>query len=863
MSSFSKACLSLVLPCALWSCASSTSVVPEPSQAQSLLPNQLTFLARPSEGETIALQLWMPFGSKDEPEGLEGAALASLRRFLGQAQNSLAAQWDALGVAVNAYVTFDATVLELELLPAELEETLQLLSDALSQQNWDVTGWTPILDAMRQETAHLLPQRSGLECLLSQVFPGDAMAHTPLPSAEAIDRLDPEKLTQFAKANWVSEGAAVIATGPFKSLYFKDFLSHWSGSRPAVHSKVSQGFRLKGATAGPYVALDRTPIEWASLRWGFAFGELSPEQAAQLDLLALVLSGDPQARISRMAALNSLKIQNLRSFATAPKGKGLFVIELDCAPEDVDAVFAAVTHTLYSFAEKPVSNQELDRARQILSENKLHALSTPSGQARRMGSFELRWPHLNAEDHYESAIITANSQTLNEAARHLFDLHQTIAHLQIPNNKTDVDLETWAESLTEKLRDLNQSQTAHEGAQELNLAPGVTAQIYPQPIGDIVGITAWIPTGYSSEPLEDGGISELIAERLASDGMTAELGRDHIALHALTTQSQADETLALLAHRLTEASWTPQALETARFKIAQRRERKGILEDGRRALERQIYRLPRRNDRLDEFTPAEARAWYDAHIAHAPIALTIVGQLSAQRVTLALQSLSQTQHQKTASPETVRPEIEPQPHLRAIDGQTSHLFWGYPVDLKTEDDIASLEVLAWLIAHNPETLQALQTAAQGQPFKIEPFFDFSPHGYLALHLEGPADHMDEMRRTLEIWISKLRSLPTSNADLKTARRQVASQRIISWNDPSKRAQFYAEHRSHHRSFGRKDGVELWHNAIKRVMPRELNQFAEEVCRSSNRVEIWIAPSSEPRATSEPALISSIWKQERP
>ncbi len=833
--------------CACGGPAPQTQPVQEQVLDRSTLQNDLEILTIPARGETVAVQLWLPFGSSDDPPNQPGTSEAVLEALLGRDRSEgLAPQLEQLGARLQSYVTFDRAVIEVEVLPSDLKDTLNELAKAVVSPDLSA-DWAPVRKRLAARPGPSA-RRVGLEAIWSEAF-GEAPAHT---RSEAALTLSDNSLERFAQKYVVPEGSVLLVAGTVDRDTIQHAFREWTGKRPnAANRAKSKGFSFSSNQQEPQVRIETSTAQRAQLRFAFPMGELSPREAAQADLIAITLGYGENARIRRAAEAQGIHLDRLRAFAYAPKRHGLFVLEVECAGDELDRVYLLVLDALYNFQNSPATRLALDQSRRTLLDDARQAASTPTGRARREASFVTRW-NAKAENEYNKELSAVTAHELRTAAGLIFTPQRTIALLEVPAAFATLDTELWSETLAEKARNFANDEKKLD-KHNLRLGESARARIYTQTSGATTGVVAILASGSSLETNENGGLSELVAWRLAENGFNAKVTRDQIILSRNGTTEELDEILTVLGRDLAQASFGPHEIESARARARQQRERQSTRALAQSEFEARIFHLPRHQDRLETLTPAEVRAWYDAAIAQARLEITLVGDISPRRVERALSPIF-TRRTPISTADTVQPpenaeesqesEAVTATTKRVIDGTTTHMIVGYPVEMTGELDIASAEVLtAWLLDERMSGLNYIRSQFANAPLRVAPILDLNPQGYVAFYIEGQREVVDAAVHSLRAAKRKLAAVQPGIADLRDIRRRLQSHRTIALQNPLQRALFFAEHAWNDRRFSDPDGLEVWRNTVERVTPQALSSFAKNL-DDSKRVEVVIGPSEE-------------------
>ena len=172
------------------------------------------------EAPVVSLYLWFNVGSSHEPEGMYGAAHAiehmlfkgSERYGLGEA----AATIEDFGGDINAYTSFEQTVLHATVMAPKWSQALDVLLDMALRPTFDVDEFKREKQVILEEVRGALGEPDYLIDLeiQSALFPNHGYGRPILGTDATVESLDRDALFAFWKTHYVPNRALLAIAGP-------------------------------------------------------------------------------------------------------------------------------------------------------------------------------------------------------------------------------------------------------------------------------------------------------------------------------------------------------------------------------------------------------------------------------------------------------------------------------------------------------------------------------------------------------------------------------------------------------------------------------------------------------------------------
>lgn len=344
---------------------------------QKTLKNGLKIVAAEDRSRpVINLQVWYHVGSKDEKPGHAGFAHLFEHIMFRGSKNVGPEEHMRLvrqaGGVVNAYTGFDTTVYW-ETFPSNyLERMLWLEADRMASLDVSEENFRKEREVVKEERRLRVenpPYGNLLEEVLRNAYVRYPYRHSPIGSAEDLDRATLADVRAFHATYYVPNNATLILVGDFDSaeafrLAEKHFGPIPRGRPvPRVRTKEpAQKARREASLTDPKAPLDAVVAAYHLPPAGH------PDSHA-LEIAASILSAGQSSRLYRKLVYEDQTALTAQGEALFLEGPSLFFSYAIANPgKDIRGILSEMEKILAGMAEKPVSRDELDKAKnQILA----------------------------------------------------------------------------------------------------------------------------------------------------------------------------------------------------------------------------------------------------------------------------------------------------------------------------------------------------------------------------------------------------------------------------------------------------------------------------------------------------------------
>ena len=358
------------------------------------LANGLRVLSAPdSSSPTVAIQVWYHVGSKDDPPNRSGFAHLFEHIMFKSTRNMKSEMMDRLTEDVggfnNASTNDDVTVYY-EVVPSNYLETLIWAeADRLSGLNVDDANFKSERDVVKEEYRQsvLAPPYGRFEYYLQQKsFAEHPYKRPTIGSIEDLDAASLKDVQDFHSTYYRPDNATLIVVGDFDQKQLDAWVDKYFGPIPKPSTplprvsvreparKSESKFTERGSNDLPAVGLTYLTPRQAD-----------PDQDA-LRIADVILSGGESSRLYHSLVYEQQLAAEVNSSDETREDASLFVVTAVLSegkkPEDVERSMLAEIKKLQ---DAPVTQAELDKAKNQIITDQLRQRETSSGKALALG----------------------------------------------------------------------------------------------------------------------------------------------------------------------------------------------------------------------------------------------------------------------------------------------------------------------------------------------------------------------------------------------------------------------------------------------------------------------------------------------
>lgn len=375
--------------------ASAQTKMPRMIYRERTLANGLRVLSVVDKSSpTVAINVWYHVGSKDDPEQRSGFAHLFEHIMFKSTKNMKAEMMDRLTEDVggnnNAFTSDDVTVYY-EIIPSNYLETLLWAeADRLSGLTVDDESFHSERDVVKEEyrTSVLAPPYGKFFYMMQQKsFANHPYTRPTIGSIEDLDAATTENVRKFHDTYYRPDNATLLVVGDFDPKQLDAWVDKYFAAiqkpnlpLPRVQTKEAERTGEKRFTEyGANVPLPGVGITY------LVPAEKSADAPA-LTMADIILSQGRSSRLYQALVYQQQVAQSANANADLKEDAGLFeltaIVAAGKKPEDAEAALRAEIKKLQ---DAPVSEAELEKAKNQIITSQLRQRETNNGKANALG----------------------------------------------------------------------------------------------------------------------------------------------------------------------------------------------------------------------------------------------------------------------------------------------------------------------------------------------------------------------------------------------------------------------------------------------------------------------------------------------
>jgi len=794
------------------------------------LPNGLGLLLRESHlAEVAEFQIWAKVGSADERPGEAGLAhFHEHMLFKGTESRGVgvvAGEIEGVGGRINAYTSYDTTVYHATVPITGLDVAQDVLVDMVRRSRFEpdeiAREIEVVIDEIRRSDDS--PHHLCAEALFATAYQTHPYRAPILGSRESVARFDRDSVLAFFRRWYAPDNLLVVACGAFDAEALAVRVADaFADAEPAGARRERPA---EPPQTGVRAQLLRRAFERTTLEIAWPAVPLAHRDTPHLDLLAFVLGEGESSRLVRRVKERAGVVDGIDASCYTPLDAGLFSVSADLDPERLAEALEAVAHEIEAVRREPVGADELDKARTNFLASEHFERESVSGQARKLGSFQVLAGDFRREADYLDAIRSATAEDLLRVARrHLDPARVNVAAVlpaaALPGWDEKTVTETWergaargaAIAVPERiegaapaaLRPAAARTTTQAAASEIvsyRLPSGASLHVEPRREVPVVALRAALLGGLLVEDERNAGITHCTTSMWmrgtrerdsaelahAIESIAAEIdpfaGRNSFGLGLEALSERLEPALDLFAEVLLAPAFDAQELERERkdtlAALARREDRLGarVFDLFAETLwHTHPYRLPilGNEQTVTAFTREDLLAHHARWVRGGNLVLAVAGDVDpdavADAITVRLAELPGGPFAWTDPPAEPAPREIREVELHK-DREQAHLVVGFRGLALDDPDRFALEVIAQLLAGQGGRLFLELRDRRGLAYSVNAVnVEGLAPGLFAVYVATAPDKLAESRATIFDELRRLLDAPPPGDELERARR---------------------------------------------------------------------------------------------
>ena len=386
------------------------------------LPNGVRILSEEMPGmSSAALGIWIATGSRGESASESGAAhFIEHMLFKGTSTDTaaeLAARMDAIGGQINAFTTKECTCFYARALNSHLHEALDLLCGMFFDSKFDEEDVQMergvILEEMgmyQDDPADLVSER-----LNAAVFKGCPLARPILGKKSTLEKMTGASLKDYKARNYLPSRVIVSLAGSFEPSILEEIKARFG----AMEAKKEP--RIRPAVYAPAFTLKKKATEQNHLLLSFPAISAGDPRRYTLQLITSMLGGGMSSRLFQEIREQRGLCYTIYAAGSCYADAGIFVVYTALNRETELEALKAIKDVLCRFQNEGVTQEELDRVREMSKASVLMGLEATTAHMNHMARSVLDGVKILTPEEIIAAYDAVTVEDVQNVARELFD----------------------------------------------------------------------------------------------------------------------------------------------------------------------------------------------------------------------------------------------------------------------------------------------------------------------------------------------------------------------------------------------------------------------------------------------------------
>ncbi|MFH1046752.1 MAG: pitrilysin family protein [Patescibacteria group bacterium] len=331
---------------------------------------------------------------------------------------------DSVGADYNAFTAKDYTGYYIKLQSGRLSLAVDMLDDMIYHSAYrakDINSERQvILEELRMYEDN--PMMLVEELVEEELYGGSPLGQRIGGTVQSVSALRREALMAYRDKYYVPSRTVLAVAGRFDETEMQQLLNQKFGSTKANGQPRSyQRFDLaKAGYRAPRVRVherDTEQVQAAIMFPAFGYGD---RRLAALKVLAIILGGTMSSRLFTTVREREGLCYYIRAYPNSYQDIGDFSIQAGLSKDRVERALQLIIHELSLIKSKPVTAEELRRAKEYIKGKTLLSLEDSSHQADWFAKQELLTRTIATPEQRLALIETVTRDEVQQVAREIF-----------------------------------------------------------------------------------------------------------------------------------------------------------------------------------------------------------------------------------------------------------------------------------------------------------------------------------------------------------------------------------------------------------------------------------------------------------
>ncbi|NCN28228.1 insulinase family protein, partial [bacterium] len=356
------------------------------------LDNGLEVLFIPAHhAPVVAIQAWIRFGAADETDEIAGLAhLFEHLLFKGTQKRGvgdIAKEVEGLGGDLNAFTTYDHTVMHVTLGKNHLGNGLDILSDSLMNSVVDATELERekkvVIEEIKRRNDR--PASRSADIMRGLLFEGHPYQRPVIGYEEVVQNMTREEILRNYKKYYNSKNIFLAIAGDIDVKAAIKEVEKYFGKMPSGEAPGERAAFKKIQKTKPVFEKYNTANTIGHFCWRGVSAK--SEDAAALDALCFIIGQSESSRLIKTLVHEKALVRDIGAWSWSPKEIGSIEIDFRLAPEK-NTKFSEIMRLTKECLETPFTQEELERAKKNILAGAIGSKESVDGLAQRFAYYE-------------------------------------------------------------------------------------------------------------------------------------------------------------------------------------------------------------------------------------------------------------------------------------------------------------------------------------------------------------------------------------------------------------------------------------------------------------------------------------------
>ena len=409
---------------------------------KTVLDNGITVVSEHMDSvHSVALGFWVYAGARDEAPRFFGMShFMEHMLFKGTPTRSaldISTAFDAMGAELNAFTSRERTCFYSRVIDEHLPEAFEILADMVVNASFDQDAIDLEREVVIEEIARNedSPDEYVYDLFADAMFPTHPLGRPVLGNRTTVGGFESADMREYHDTHYTTGNLVVAASGNVSHEQLvelsKRFLSGMKTGTRQHRAFAAEQHRVQ-------LSCLQKDTEQAHVLMGYpAFDTNDPRRFA-LGILDTALGGGMSSRLFQEIREKRGLVYSVYTTTQLFEDAGVFAAYAGTRPDNVREVLDVMQKEFALAAAKGITQEELDRARELICGNFVFSMESTRAHMTRLGrlfvlGLEVRSPEQTLED-YRCVTL----QQVNEVAGDLLSQQPTVAVVS-PHSQGDIE----------------------------------------------------------------------------------------------------------------------------------------------------------------------------------------------------------------------------------------------------------------------------------------------------------------------------------------------------------------------------------------------------------------------------------------